>query len=402
LKKLAVLLAALAAVAIGWSLLRKDRPPSVKFARVARQALVSSIPTNGKTEPYEWQPVNAQIAGTVSTVSVQEGQTVAAGAELAVIGDPSLQAEIDSDEAKLAELRANAAVLQAGGKPAELTDIDNSLARARLDLEREEREAATVQRLVDKQAATPEEAAAERDKVRQTQLEIEGLGKRRASVVGQTDMAAAKARTDAAETALKLARQRAAQAAIKAPIAGVVYELAAKPGDYLALGAPVANIGQAARLRVRVYVDEPELGRVAPGQSVAITWDALPGKSWQGTVERMPDRIEAVGSRQVGEVACAIENPRRELPLGANVNAEIRTAEAADALTIPKEALRRDSKGDYVFVLAGANLERRAVKTGISNVALAQVTDGLSGGELVALPADVAVKAGDAVTAVIR
>jgi len=402
LKKLAVLLAALAAVAIGWTLLRKDRPPSVNFARVARQALVSSIPTNGKTEPYEWQPVTAQIAGMVATVSVQEGQVVAAGAELAAIGDPSLQAEIDSGEAKVAELRANAAALQAGGKPADLTDIDNSLARARLDLEREQREAATVQRLVDKQAATPEEAAVERDKVRQTQLEIDGLGKRRASLVGQTDMAAAKARMDAAETALKLARQRAAQAAIKAPIAGVVYELAAKPGDYLALGAPVANIGQAGRLRVRVYVDEPELGRVAPGEPVSITWDALPGKRWQGTVERMPDRIQAVGSRQVGEVACAIENPQRELPLGANVNAEIRTAEAADALTIPKEALRHDSKGDFVFVLAGGKIERRAVKTGISNVALAQVAEGLSGGELVALPADIPLRASDPVTPAIK
>jgi multidrug efflux pump subunit AcrA (membrane-fusion protein) len=151
-----------------------------------------------------------------------------------------------------------------------------------------------------------------------------------------------------------------------------------------------------------VYVDEPELGRVAPGEAVAITWDALPGKHWQGTVERMPDRIEAVGSRQVGEVACAIENPRRELPLGANVNAEIRTAEVADALTIPKEALRRDTSGDYVFVLAAGRLERRPVRTGISNIAVAQVTEGLSGGELVALPADVAIKAGDLVTAVVK
>ena len=233
-------------------------------------------------------------------------------------------------------------------------------------------------------------------------MEIEGLNKRRASLVGQTDMAAAKARIDAAETALKLARQRAAQALIRAPIAGLVYELTARPGEYLSLGSLVANIGLAGRLRVRVYVDEPELGRVAQGESVAITWDALPGKSWQGTVERMPARIEALGSRQVGEVACVIENPRRELPLGANVNAEIRTAEAPDALVIPKEALRRDAAGDYVFALAAGHIERRPVQTGISSVSLAQISQGLAPGDLVALPADVPLKPGDAVTAVVE
>ena len=161
-------------------------------------------------------------------------------------------------------------------------------------------------------------------------------------------------------------------------------------------------IGLAGRLRVRVYVDEPELGRVAEGEPVAITWDALPGKSWQGTVERMPSRIEALGSRQVGEVACVIANPRRELPLGANVNAEIRTAEAPDAMVIPKEALRRDSAGDYVLVLANGHIERRPVRTGIASVSLAQIAQGLSPGDLVALPADVPLKPGDLVTPVIK
>jgi HlyD family secretion protein len=402
LKKLAVVLVVVAAVALAWSLLRKSRPPGVNFARVLRQTLVATIPTNGKTEPLDWQPVRTEVAGIVDTVSVQEGQSVAKDADIAVIDDPSLKSDIDADESKVAELRADLQTLQSGGRPAELTEIENSLSQARLDLQREQREADSLDRLASKQAATEEDATAARDKVRQTQLEIDGLAKRRESLVAQTDVAAARARLDAAGTALKLAHERAAQAVIRAPIAGVVYELATRPGAYLAVGAPVANIGLAEHLRVRVYVDEPELGRVALGEPVAITWDALPGKSWQGTVERMPDRIESLGSRQVGEVACIIENPRRELPLGANVNAEIRTAQAADALVIPKEALRRDASGDYVFGLDGARLQRRPVKTGISSVSQAQIMQGLSAGDLVALPADTALKAGDEVTPAVR
>jgi len=48
------------------------------------------------------------------------------------------------------------------------------------------------------------------------------------------------------------------------------------------VGDTAANVGRLDRLRVRVYVDEPELGRVAEGQPVTITWDALPGSSGAG------------------------------------------------------------------------------------------------------------------------
>ncbi|HUP04611.1 MAG TPA: efflux RND transporter periplasmic adaptor subunit [Bryobacteraceae bacterium] len=399
MKKLLWVLAGFAAIGVGgWQLLRSHNPPEVSFARVRQQALVAAIPTNGKTEPLVWQDVRSEIAGVVNEVPAQEGKGVAKDAELAALGDPSLQADIQSGEARVNELKADLQTLQGGGRPAELAEIENSLSRARLDLQQEQRDADALKRLADKQAATAQDAAAAADKVRQTQLEIDGLTKRRASLVAQTDVAAAKARLDAAETALKLAHERASQALIKAPMAGVVYELDARQGEYLAVGAPIAKIGLTDRLRVRVYVDEPELGRVSEGEPVAITWDALPGKTWQGTVEQLPDRIETLGSRQVGEVACVIENPGRELPIGANVNAEIRTAQAPDALVIPKEALRRDPSGDYVLALSGNRLERRPVKTGISNVALAQVTQGLSAGELVALPGDTPQKAGDEVT----
>lgn len=399
MRKLLVALAVVVVLAAAvWGVLRRSRPPSVTFARVRRQTLVSTIPTNGKAEPIEWQAVRAEIAGLVSAVEVREGQTVAEGAELAAISDPALQAGIDAGQAKAAEARANLSALQAGGKPAELAEIDNGLSKARLDLEREQREADALQRLAEKQAATKEEAAAARDKTRQTQLEIDGLEKRRASLVAQTDVAAAQARLDDAESGLKLARQRAAQAVIRAPAGGVVYDLAARPGAYLPIGGLVANIGRVDRLRVRVYVDEPELGRVTVGAAVAITWDGLPGKRWDGAVERKPASIQALGSRQVGEVACVIDNAGRELPIGANVNAEIRAAEAADALSVPKEALRRDAAGDYVLLLAGDHVERRAVRVGISNVFEAQVVEGLAEGDAVALPTDVPLTAGARVT----
>jgi len=319
-------------------------------------------------------------------------------AVLAELSDPSLQADIEEAQAKVSEARANLAALQEGGRPADLADIENSLARARFDLEKAQKELATLRRLQLKQAATALEVQAEADKAHRLELEIAGYEKRRASLVARPEVDAAKARLQDAETALNLARQRAAESVVHAPLGGEVYGLAIRRGAYLNVGDLVANVGRLDRLRVRVYVDEPLLGRVAEGQPVTIRWEALPGKQWLGTVARRPAAIEALGSRQVGEVICIIENPGRDLIPGTNVDAEIRTAVAKDALVIPKETLHRDAAGDYVLVRRGGAVERRAVKTGNSTVTLAQVVEGLSEGDEVAMPGEIVLKPGDRVT----
>jgi HlyD family secretion protein len=160
-------------------------------------------------------------------------------------------------------------------------------------------------------------------------------------------------------------------------------------------------VGQLGRLRVRLYVDEPELGRVSEGQPVTITWEALTGKEWKGSVERKPGSIQPLGTRQVGEVICWIDNPGHQLIPGTNVDATIRTAVVENALVIPKETLRRDTQGTFVFRLDGDKVERRAVKTGNSSISEVQVTEGLNPGDAVALPTDVPLKAGDRVTPLI-
>jgi len=400
LKKLLLVLLLVVVAVIGWGIFRKNTPPSVTFTRVKRETLVSTLPTNGKAEPYEWQAVRAQSEGLVNRVNVTEGQPVAKGAVLAVISAPSAQADIDAAQAKVAEAEANEASLEAGPRPAELTEIGNQTARANLDLQAAERELATLQRLAAKQAATNAEVTAAHDKVEQIKAQIAGLDKRRRDMTPQAEIAAAKARIEDARVALKLAQQNAALREIHAPIAGVVYGLAIRAGAYLSPGDLVTNIGRMDRLRVRVYIDEPELGRVALGQPVIITWQALPDKQWTGTVEKKPTAIEALGSRQVGQVICVIENPNHLLIPGTNVDATIRTGVVENALTIPKETLRHDAAGDYVFVLQGDAIEQRRVKTGNSSVTRIQVTSGLSEGDSVAMPSDTPLKPGTKVTPV--
>ena len=398
LKKLVILLLLAVAAVIGWGILRKNTPPSVTFSRVKRETLVSTLPTNGKVEPLQWQAVRAQSAGLVSRVDVVEGGPIANGGVMAAMTDPAIQSDIDTAQAKIAEAEANVASLEAGMRPAELTEIDNGLARANLELKEAEREQGQLQRLAEKQAATAMDVTAANDKVEQLKVQIAGLEKRRRNVTPQTDIAPARARLQDARVALKLAQDRAALSEIRAPLAGVVYGLAVRAGTYLNRGDLVGNVGLLDRLRVRVYIDEPELGRVALGQPVTITGQALPGKEWAGTVEKKPSAIEPLGSRQVGQVLCNIENPEHILIPGTNVDATIRTGVVDNALTIPKETLRHDAAGDYVFLLKGDTIEQRQVKTGNSSVTRIQIVTGLAENDAVAMPSDEALKAGMKVT----
>ena len=190
MKKLLLLPLLVVVAVIGWGIFRKSTPPAVTFSRVKRETLVSTLPTNGKVEPFQWQAVRAQAAGLVSRVDAVEGHPVANGAALAVMTDPSLEADIDTAQAKVAEAEANVASLEAGPRPAELTEIENGVARANLELQQAEREQAALQRLADKQAATAVEVTAARDKGEQLKLQIAGLEKRRRNVTPQPDIAA--------------------------------------------------------------------------------------------------------------------------------------------------------------------------------------------------------------------
>jgi HlyD family secretion protein len=400
-KCLLVLLPLAAAAVIVWGVVRKNAPPRVDFTRARRMTLVSTLPTNGKVEPFQWQEVRADTAGIVQSVPVREGQTVSKGAVLAEAIDPSLQADIQSGEAKVAEARAALTALEEGGSPTELTGIENDLARARFDLQQQQSEYNSLVRLAEKQAATRVEVQAAHDKIEQIKMQIAGLEKRRTALVAKTEVAAARARLQDVEAALNLARQHAAQSVVRAPMTGEVYGLKVRPGSYINPGDLIADIGKLDRVRVRVFVDEPELGKVAVDQPVTIAWQGLPGKTWEGRVDRMPTSIQALGSRQVGEVVCTIGNPGHELIPGTNVDVVIRTAVVDNALVIPKEALRHDQQGDYVFVLSGDTLERRAVKTGHSSVTQVQIAEGLADGDAVAMPSDLPLRSGERVTPVL-
>jgi HlyD family secretion protein len=396
---LLILLVFLAAV-VFWAYTKKNEPPRVSFAKVKRETLVSTLITNGKVEPLTYAAVRVDTAGLVVNLPVKEGQRVAKGMLLAELNAPGMQAPLTAAQARVEQAKAELDNIERGGRKTDLIEIESSLNRAKLDREAELRDYNALRRLEEKQAATREQVESARAKLRQSEIEIESLGHKRAALVVSSDRAIAEAKLRDAEASVQQARQRIAGTVIHSPLTGVLYSLPIRTGAYLNVGDLVANVGVLDRLRVRVYVDEPELGRVVVGLPVTITWDAAPGKRWKGLVEQMPTEIEPLGTRQVGEVLCTIENPGHELVPGTNVNAEIQASVVSGALTIPKEALRRDANGFGALTLSGDTIRWRAVKTGASSISRVQILEGAAEGDAVALPTDFTLRDGEKVSPV--
>jgi HlyD family secretion protein len=189
---------------------------------------------------------------------------------------------------------------------------------------------------------------------------------------------------------------------IRAPMDGTLYDFDLKQGSYLNPGDPIAKVGRLDRLRVTVYVDEPDLGRVREGELVTITWDGLPGHQWKGKVDKLPAQIVPLGTRQVGETGCIIENPDRDLPVNANINADIQATVVENAITIPKEAIRRQGSDTGVLTLDGDRAAWRKISLGISNYTKSQVISGLNAGDAVALPSEKPIQSGTRVQPVFQ
>jgi HlyD family secretion protein len=380
--------------------MRRNQPPEISFARATTETIVSLVPTNGKVEPLEWATARAGRSGPVQRILVQRGQQASRDQALVEIDATDAQADLATAEARISQARAELDVLGKGGRATELAEISSGLDRARLDLQNAQREYDALVRLQAKQAATAAEVTAAKQVVDRAQLQIKSLEQRKAALVPASDRTAAEARLHEAEAAALQAQTRIKMSVVRAPLDGVIYQFDLKPGAYLNAGDLVASIGRLDRVHVNVYVDEPDLGRVDKGMPVTITWDALADRKWNGKVEKTPTQIVALGARQVGEVVCTIENPNLDLLPGTNVNAEIRSESVENAVTIPKEAIRRELGQDGVFVLEGDHLAWRKVTVGVSNTTRTQVKE-LKEGDLVALPSEKPVRDGMAVRPVL-
>ena len=401
-RALLIVLPLAAAALAAWFYTRRSDVPQVPFAKATRGTISNLLSTNGKVEPADYIEVHVQTPGLIGQLLVHDGDSVRKGQVLAHLNEPGLEQELQAALAREAQSRADLQTLQGGGRSSDGAELDGSLNRVKADRDAAQHNLEALQRLLAKQAATQYEVEQARQAVHSLDVQIQALQQRRTALVGKDDINSAQARVREAQANVQLAQEHIEQDVIRAPMSGTIYDLPARAGSYLNAGDLVAKIGKLDPVRVRVYVDEPELGRVAKGEKVRITWDALAGKEWTGTVERRPTEVITLGTRQVGEVLCTIDNPMRELAPGTNVNAFILTQVVENALTIPKAAVRRDG-GIGVFVLQkDSTVSWQPIQRGASDALRVEVLQGLREGDAVADATDLGLKTGERVNPVLQ
>jgi len=163
--------------------------------------------------------------------------------------------------------------------------------------------------------------------------------------------------------------------------------LPVKPGAYVNSGQLLVQVADLAKIEVRAFVDEPEIGRLAKGQKVEVKWDAIPGRTWEGTVSRVPTVVTMVGTRTVGEITCEVPNPDRKLLPNVNVNVNIITAHSSDTITVARESVHNTGGKRYVYRIIDDKLQSKEVETGITSLTRVEVVRGVEPGEQIALGA---------------
>lgn len=374
---------------------RTNSGDPVRTAEVKQEALVSSLSTNGKVEPSEARELRAAAPGFVRRLLVREGDQVRAGQTLAELDAGQAQAEVARAQAELEAAQAERQMVEGGGSAAELSETEQKLREAQAARDEAARALAANERLLARNAIARTEVEQSRERLRQTEREVAFLEQRSRRRFSPEDRERARARVQSGQAALAYARRQLAFTRVTAPIAGTVYSLPIRVGNFVPTGDLLARVGNLERVRVRVFVDEPELGRVAPGQAVHVTWNALPGLEWKGTVEQVPAEVTTLGTRSVGQVICTIENHDRKLLASVNVDADIILQRRTMALSVPKETVihssgtgHQTSDSHYVFVVENNVLRRRPVTLGTTSVTRTEIVSGLQAGDQVAIPGE--------------
>jgi HlyD family secretion protein len=415
----------------------RRRAVPVTLAPVVRADLLVRVLCDGRLEPPEGGETRVADGGTVVAIAVHEGDRVRRGQLLLRIVNPDLDARVREARAEVRQLQSDAAASAS-------------------ELDREQREAAWREQVVagDRrlvaQGAIPRatldadelawqqaldrvrEAAARRDALRHAAGHDAAGAARRggtpppagAGGAGGKSAAAPESGRPAAGSRLALAQATAAELerrlqalTVRAPLDGMVYGLPRAAGETVQPGQLVASVTDPDHPHVRCRVDQPDLPRVAPNQRLIVTFNGLPDRQWDGTVQRVGTGLREAGGREVGEIAGELSDPVHTLPANAAVDVQVVVAQKRGVLTIPRSALRRDvdqgsgaggggegGTGDvggagglagvagaagggsgrrFVYVVGRHHAHRRDVTVGLIGLAEVEVLSGLNEGERV-------------------
>ncbi|HEX3438545.1 MAG TPA: efflux RND transporter periplasmic adaptor subunit [Pseudacidobacterium sp.] len=357
----------------------------IRAATVSRGNLKSSTSTNGQVEPVSNFEANAPFPGIVKVLHVHEGDKVPAGKLLLSMDDTDARARLATALANLKGAQAAYDATAKGGTQEERLSLNGQIVTAQMSRDQAQRDLATMETLQTKGAASTSEVIAARDRLATANNSLAVLEKRRTSRFDASDIAHARASLNDAQAAYAAAQATMNQANVTAPFAGTVYSIPVSKTEFVQQGSTLLQLADLTKLQVRAFFDEPEIGQLKEGQPITIQWDAKPDSVWHGHVERVPSTIIRYGTRNVGQVLIAIDDADGVLLPNTNVTVRVTTANMANILYVPRDALHTEQGKSYVYRVVGEALHRTPVVTGTLNLTQVEVVSGLNEGDTVAL-----------------
>lgn len=264
----------------------------------------------------------------IAALLVQEGDRVKAGQLLAVLDTQRLEPKVASKEAQAAAQREEVARLEAGNRPEEIRKAKADMGVADAEARNAQLTFQRVTNLIAQNVVPPQQlddataaldATAARLNAATQTFDLMVLGPRK------EDIAAGKAKLQAYEADLTLARQELADARLYASTNGVIRDRILEPGDMASPQKPVFTLALDDPLWVRAYVAETDLGKIRLGMKAEVTTDSYKDKrydAWIGfispTAEFTPKSVETaeVRTKLVYQVRAFVRNPQGELRLG--------------------------------------------------------------------------------------
>jgi len=320
---------------------------SVKTVRIETQALPLTVVVTGTLVSNSSVDVKAETTGRLLQFAKQEGDAVSAGEAVATV---------DDENYKIAVRQAQAAVQVA----------DAALARTRVLAAHGKSELARSQNLVRSGGIT------EKD------LEAAQLADRDA----QAQVAVAEAQLAQARAAQDMADKRLRDAAIRAPVAGVIQRKYINPGSYVEPPTMVFSIVDNRQLELESPVPTALLGQIRAGQRVTFQVNSYPDSKFEGRVAEINPAVDALA--RSAKVRVRVDNSTGKLKAGMFVEGAIQTGVQQQAILVPAGAVYRSAtpgQDSYVFVVDGGKVARRPVHLGRETDNQLEITSGLKPGD---------------------
>lgn len=345
--RLLLVLAGTALVAVGMVVWCAREPALVVDTVEARRgAIAVEVTTNGEIEPVAELEVRAGFAGRVLEIQTAAAR-VEPGDTLVRLDDTSLASELAAAEA-------------------ERLAAQESLRSAGVALERANARAETDRELLAQGAITPEVYRESEATASETRARLASLGKE------------VPLRVSALDRRIEELRDLRAAALVRAPFAGVVYKTGAKAGAFARAGESLVWLADLDHLRIRVNIDQVDLGRVGAGQVVRIACNAYPGRSWSGRISEVVPNVVVKESRAVSEGLATIDPPADGLVPGMTVDVEIVVESARDVLQVPAQAVFVSGGKPVVYRIDSGHARRTPVVLGRTGNTGVEIVEGLA------------------------